>query len=121
MAKGRRGGFPGGMPKAGGGNINQLMKQAQKMQEEMQKAQEEIGQLEVEATAGGGAVRVKVNGEHQITELVIDPDAVDEDDVEMLQDMIIAGVNEAMRKLDEESSKRMGQVTGGMGGGLGLF
>jgi DNA-binding YbaB/EbfC family protein len=98
----------------GGANINQLMKQAQKMQEEMQKAQEEIGTMEVESTAGGGMIRVKVNGDHQITEIEIQPDAVDPDDIEMLQDLIMAGINEAMRKVDEESSKRMNSVTGGM-------
>ncbi|MGI6546569.1 MAG: YbaB/EbfC family nucleoid-associated protein [Fastidiosipilaceae bacterium] len=114
MAKGRRGGFQGGGK--GGPNMNQLLKQAQKMQEEMQKAQEAIDTMEVESTAGGGMVRIKVNGEHQVTEIEIKPEAVDPDDIEMLQDLIMAGVNDAMRKMDEESAKHMGSVTGGMGG-----
>lgn len=115
MAKIRRGGFPGGAGGGfGGANLNQLMKQAQKMQEEMAKAQEEIQELEVETTAGGGMIRIKVNGQHQITDLEIAPEAVDPDDVEMLQDMVAAAVNEAMAKLDEACAKRMDSVTGGM-------
>lgn len=118
MAKGKRGGFPGGGFGGGfgGANINQLMKQAQKMQEEMAKAQEEIAELEIEGSAGGGMVTAKVNGEHRVTDLVIKPDVVDPDDIDMLQDLIAAAVNDAMSKLDEASSSRMNSVTGGMPG-----
>ncbi|HHX36406.1 MAG TPA: YbaB/EbfC family nucleoid-associated protein [Clostridiaceae bacterium] len=116
MAKGRRGGFPGGGGRFGGGNLNQLMKQAQKMQEEMAKAQEEIANLEVEGSSGGGMVQVKINGDHRILELNIEPEAVDPEDVEMLEDMIVAAMNDAMDKLNKESSDRMGSVTGGLPG-----
>lgn len=122
MAKGKRGGFPGGGFGGGfgGANINQLMKQAQKMQEEMAKAQEEIAELEIEGSAGGGMVTAKVNGEHRVTDLVIKPDVVDPDDIDMLQDLIAAAVNDAMSKLDEASSSRMNSVTGGMPGMPGM-
>lgn len=115
MAKGRRGGLPGGgLP--GGGNINQLMKQAQKMQEEMQKAQGELAQAEVEFSAGGGMVTCKINGEHELVSLDIDPDAVDPDDVEMLQDMIIAAVNGANQELEKLTEEKMGKFNmGGFG------
>ncbi len=118
MAKGSRGGFPGG--KGGMGNMNQLMQQAQRMQREMEKAQEEIASMSATAVAGGGAVKVVVDGKHQITELVIDPGVVDPEDVEMLQDLILVAVNDAVAKLDELSEQRMGQVTGGKGMPLGL-
>jgi len=110
MAKGGFRGMPGGM---GGANIGQLMQQAQKMQREMEKAQEEIKSMTAEATAGGNVVKVVVNGDHQIVSLEIDPKAVDPDDVEMLQDLIIAASNEAMRKMEELSSAKMGNITGG--------
>ncbi len=113
MAK-RRGGFPGG--NLGGANINKLMKQAQKMQEDMAKAQEEIAELEAEGTAGGGMVKVKVNGNHLLTDLVIAADVVDPEDIEMLQDLVIAATNDAMKKLDAASAEKMNTVTGGMGG-----
>jgi len=112
MAKGRRGGFPrGGMP--GGGQMNQLMKQAQKMQEELAIAQEETASMKAEASAGGGVVRVILGAGHQIEMLEINPGVVDPEDVEMLQDLITAAVNEAARKLDEMTEARMAQVTGG--------
>lgn len=114
MAKGRRGGgFPrgGGMP--GGGQMDQLMRQAQKMQEELQIAQEEAALMKAEATAGGGVVRVLMASGHQIEELEINPDVVDPEDVEMLQDLVTAAVNEASRKLDEMTEERMAEVTGG--------
>ncbi|MGI6077328.1 MAG: YbaB/EbfC family nucleoid-associated protein [Fastidiosipilaceae bacterium] len=121
MAKGRRGGFPGGNRfGGGGGNLNQLMKQAQKMQEEMAKAQEEIANLEVEGSSGGGMVQVKINGDHRIIELNIEPEAVDPDDVDMLEDMVIAAINDAMNKLDKASEERMGSVTGGLPGMPGM-
>ncbi|MDD2533249.1 MAG: YbaB/EbfC family nucleoid-associated protein [Eubacteriales bacterium] len=114
MAKGSRGGFPGGMGGGGGmGNMNQLMQQAQRMQREMEKAQEEIADMSAEATAGGGVVKAVINGAKQITELTINPSAVDPEDVEMLQDLIIVAVNEALRKIDELSEQRMSKATGG--------
>ena len=91
-----RGGFPGGFP--GMGNMNQLMKQAKKMQEQMAKLQEELEQKTVEASAGGGVVTVVANGKKEVTEIRIAPEAVDPDDVEMLQDLIMAAVNEALRQ-----------------------
>ncbi len=116
MAK--RGGFPGGMP----GNMNNLMKQAQKMQKQMEEAQKELETKEVEAAAGGGAVKARVNGKKELVALTIDPDAVDPDDVEMLEDMIVAAVNEAMREMDNVSQASMSKITGGLGGfgGFGL-
>lgn len=112
-----RGGMGGGM---GGANMNQLMKQAQKMQRDMEQAQAEVAALEIEHTAGGGMVTVKVNGEHKLVDLTIDPDAVDPEDVEILQDMIIAAINGAMGQIEEASEERMSQVSGGMGGLGGL-
>ena len=117
MAKGFRG-MPGGM---GGGNMQNMLRQAQKMQEEMMKAQEELENSEVEASAGGGAVSVKVSGKKELLEIKISPDAVDPDDVEMLEDLIIAAVNEAMRKADAKSSEQMQKITGGMNLPGGLF
>jgi nucleoid-associated protein EbfC len=113
MAKGHRG-FPGGMG-PGGGNMNQMMQQAQRMQREMAKAQEEIAAMTVEAAAGGGVVRVKINGERQLVELSIDPSVVQADDVEMLQDLVMVAINDAQRRFDEQSEERMNQVTGGQG------
>lgn len=116
MAKGKRGGFPrGGMPQ--GNQMNQLMKQAQKMQEELALAQEEAATMKAEATAGGGVIRLVMGTGHQIEELEINPAVVDPEDVDMLQDLIVAAVNEAARKLDEMTEARMAQVTGA---GFGL-
>lgn len=112
MAKGGfKGGYGGGFS---GGGMNQanMMKQAQKMQEDLQKMQEELESASFSAAAGGGAVRATVSGKHELTAIEIAPDAVDPDDVEMLQDMIIAAVNEAMRKVDEASSSNMSKLTG---------
>mgnify|MGYP001328690703 CR=1 FL=1 len=111
-----RGGFPGGM-----GNMNNMMKQAQKMQREMVKVQEEIEQRTVEASAGGGAVTVVVSGKKDIKSINIKPEVVDPDDVEMLQDLIMAAVNEAMRQADEMVAKEMGKITGGLNLPGGLF
>lgn len=105
-----RGGFPGGM-----GNMNNLMKQAKKMQEQMVKMQEELEEKTVEASVGGGVVSVVANGKKEIIEITIKPEAVDPDDVEMLQDLIMAAVNEATRKADEMAQAEMGKLTGGMG------
>jgi nucleoid-associated protein EbfC len=115
MAKKRRGGIPGQMRGGQGGtNMNQMMQQAQKMQREMEKAQEEIAAMTIEATAGGGAVRVILNGNRQLTSLIIDP-AVAQEDIEMLQDLVMVAVNDAQRQFDEQSEQRMSQVTGGSG------
>lgn len=113
-----RGGFPGGM---GGGNMANLMKQAQKMQKDMEKMQDELKEKTVEASAGGGAINVIVTGKKEIKEITIKPEVVDPDDVEMLQDLILAAVNEALRKADEMANNEMGRLTGGMGGLGGLF
>lgn len=107
MAK--RGGFPGGMGGFGGMNINNLMKEAKKMQAEMQKSQEELATKEFESTAGGGAISVKVSGEKTIKEIKIKPDVVDPDDVEMLEDLILTCVNEALRKVDSAQSQELGK------------
>ena len=107
-----RGGFPG-IP---GGNMQQLMRQAQKMQQMMVAKQEELDAREYEGTAGGGAVSCKVSGKRQLTMLTIQPDAVDPDDVEMLQDMIVAAVNDALKKGEETREAEMNKIGGGMGG-----
>lgn len=112
MAK--RGGFPGGMP----GNMNNLMKQAQRMQRQMEEGQKELETKEFCAKAGGGAVEATVNGKKELLRINISEEAVDPEDVEMLQDMIVAAVNEAMNQADEASQELMGKMTGGLGGGL---
>lgn len=95
-------------------DMKQMMRQAQKMQKELNKAQEEIATMSFEATAGGGMVTAVASGDMAITSLAIDPDAVDPEDVEMLQDMVVAAVNEALRGVSELSNQRMSAVTGGM-------
>ena len=106
-----RGGFPGMM---GGGNMQQLARQAQKLQQQMTKMQEELELREYEASAGGGMVAVKVSGKKEIIDLQIKPEAVDPDDVEMLQDMVMAAVNEALRIASETTEREMSKITGGM-------
>ncbi len=109
----RRGGFPGGgMP----GNMNNLMKQAQRMQRQMAEKQEELESKEYTAAAGGGAVEVTVSGKKEVTKVTISKDACDPEDVEMLQDMIIAATNEALKQADDASAEAMGSLTGGLGG-----
>lgn len=103
------------------GNMNNMMKQVQKMQKEMTKMQEELQQRVLEATSGGGVVRVEVSGKKEIVSLVIDPEAVDPDDVEMLQDMIVAAVNEGLRKVDDMMAEEMKKLTGGLNLPPGLF
>ena len=103
----KRGGFPGMGGGFGGMNINQLMKEAKKMQADMEKSQEELQAKEFESTAGGGAVSVKVSGSKQILELKLNKEVVDPDDVEMLQDLIITCVNEALRKVDAAQAADM--------------
>ena len=113
MAK--RGGFPGGaMP----GNMANLMKQAQKMQRQM----EELEAKEFTATAGGGAVEVTVSGKREVTKVKLAEEVVDPDDIEMLEDLIVAATNEALRQIDEATGSAMSKLTGGMGGGIpGMF
>ena len=106
MAK--RGGFPG-MGGFGGMNINQLMKEAKKMQSDMEKTQEELAAKEFDATAGGGAVYVKVSGNKEIKEITIKKEVVDPEDVEMLQDLILTATNEALRKVDSEQAASLGK------------
>ena len=114
MAKGGFRGMPGGMNQAA------LIKQAQKMQMEMQRMQEEMENKTYSASAGGGMVKATVNGKHELLGLEINPDAVDPEDVEMLQDMVVAAVNEAMRAADIDSANNMSKLTGGLNMG-GLF
>jgi DNA-binding YbaB/EbfC family protein len=114
MAKNNFRGMPGGMNQAA------MMKQAQKMQQEMLRMQEEMENKTYSATTGGGMVTACVNGKHEVVDLKINPEAVDPDDVEMLQDMIIAAVNEAMRAADSDAQSNMARLTGGLNLG-GLF
>lgn len=114
MSKGR-GGYPGG----GGANMNNMMKQAKRMQQEMERVQAELGTIEVEASAGGGVVKVVAFCDETISSIHINPAAVDPDDVEMLEDTIVAAVNEALKLAKETANQKMGAVTGGLGG-LGL-
>jgi DNA-binding YbaB/EbfC family protein len=114
MAKNNFRGMPGGMNQAA------MMKQAQKMQQEMLRMQEEMENKTYSATTGGGMVTASVNGKHEVVDLKINPEAVDPDDVEMLQDMIIAAVNEAMRAADSDAQSNMARLTGGLNLG-GLF
>jgi DNA-binding YbaB/EbfC family protein len=109
MAK--RGGFPGGMP----GNMNNLMKQAQRMQRQMEEAAKELETKEITKSAGGGVVEVTVTGAKEITKIKIDPEAVDPDDVEMLEDLVMAATNEALHKIDEITAASMPKMPGGLG------
>ena len=112
MAKG----FGGrGIPGMGGGMNMNMLKQAQKMQQDMMKMQQELQEKEYQAASGGGVVSATVNGKHELRALVIDPEAVDPEDVEMLQDMIVAAVNEAMRSADADAAETMQKLTGGLG------
>ena len=107
-----KGGFPRGM--SGGGNMNQMLKQAKKMQEQMMKMQEEMEEKVYEAQSGGGAVSVKISGKRELTEIKIQPEAVDPDDVEMLEDLILTAVNEGLRLAEESSANEMSKLTGGL-------
>ena len=109
-----------GMAGMGGGMNMNMIKQAQKMQQDMLKMQEEMEAKEYEAVVGGGVVKARVNGKHEVVALEINPEAVDPDDVEMLQDMIIAAVNEAMRNADADAAQNMSRLTGGLNLG-GMF
>src|SRR5256885_8837453 len=101
-------------------NMNQMLKQVQKMQQDMMAAQESLKDEVVDASAGGGMVTVQVTGDLHVKSIKIDPQAVDPDDVELLQDMVLAAVNEALRSAQELASSKLGGITGGLGGGLGL-
>lgn len=115
MAK--RGGFPGGMP----GNMNNLMKQAQRMQRQMEETTKELEEKEYSASSGGGAVTVTVSGKKEVLSVKLEEEVVDPDDIEMLQDLIVAATNEALRKMEEESQAAMSKLTGGLGGLGGGF
>ncbi|MCI8862613.1 MAG: YbaB/EbfC family nucleoid-associated protein [Lachnospiraceae bacterium] len=115
MAK--RGGFPGGgmgMP----GNMNNLMKQAQKMQRQMEENQKALEEKEYTAAAGGGAVEITVSGKKEIVKVKLAEEVVDPDDIEMLEDLIMAAANQALRQMEEDSAAMMSKLTGGLGGGL---
>ncbi len=110
MAK--RGGYMGGMP----GNMGNLMKQAQKMQKQMEEATKQLEESEVTAAAGGGAVEVTMTGKREVTKVKLSEEVVDPDDIEMLEDLIMAATNEALRKVEELSASSMSKITGGLGG-----
>ena len=112
MAK--KGGFPGGMP----GNMNNLMKQAQKMQKQMEDSNKDLETKEFTATAGGGAVEVTVSGKKELTKVKLSPEVVDPEDIEMLEDLILAATNEALRKMEDATQSQMSKITGGLGGGF---
>ena len=115
MAK--RGGYPGmGMP----GNMNNLMKQAQRMQRQMEENQKAMEKKEFTAKAGGGAVEVTVTGKKEITKVKLSEEVVDPDDIEMLEDLVMAATNEALRAMEEDSQSQMAKLTGGLGGGFGF-
>ena len=112
MARQNFGGF------GGGANMQQLMRQAQKMQQQMQEAQEQLDAAEYEAASGGGMVSVKVSGARELTSITIDPQVVDPDDIEMLEDLIVAGVNAALKEASDTVEREMAKITGGMGLGF---
>ena len=112
----RRGGFQGGMP----GNMNNLMKQAQKMQKQMEETTKALEESTYEATAGGGVVKVVVSGKKEVVSVHLEEEVVDPDDIEMLEDLIVAATNEALRKMEEISQQSMSKITGGMGMGGGF-
>ena len=115
MARNNFGGF------GGGANMQQLMRQAQKLQQQMTEAQENLDAAEYEAASGGGMVKVKVSGKRELTEIVIDPQVVDPDDIEMLQDLILAAVNGALKAADDKTSQSMAKLQGGIPGFPGMF
>ncbi|MBR0160741.1 MAG: YbaB/EbfC family nucleoid-associated protein [Oscillospiraceae bacterium] len=112
-----KGGFRGGIP----GNQMNMMKQAQKMQQDFMKMQQELESTTFEFTAGGGAVKAVIVGTREFKEIVIDPDAVDPEDVEMLQDLILTAVNGALKMADDKTSESMAKLQGGLGGFPGMF
>lgn len=106
--------FKGGMPPMGGGNMNNLLRQAQKLQKQMEDMKEELEKRTVEASAGGGAVVAVANGKKQLLDIKIKPEVIDPDDAEMLQDLVMAAVNEALGKAETMMTEEMGKITGGM-------
>ncbi len=114
-----KGGFRGGFP--GGGNQMNMMKQAQKMQQDFMKMQQELETTRFEFSSGGGAVKATTLGTRELESIVIDPEVVDPEDVEMLQDLILTAVNGALKKADDETSKAMSKLQGGLGGLGGMF
>ncbi len=114
---GKKGGFPGGMP----GGMNNLMKQAQRMQRQMEEASRELEEKEFTATAGGGAVSVTVSGKKELIKVSLKEEVVDPEDIEMLEDLIVAAANEALKQVEEASEKSMFGITGGLGGLGGGF
>lgn len=112
----RRGGFGGAMP----GNMNNLMKQAQKMQKQMMEAQQALEEKTYEASAGGGVVTVTVSGKKEVVGVKLAEEVVDPDDIEMLEDLIVAATNEALRAMNTDAETSMARFTGGLGGGLGF-
>lgn len=116
MAK--RGGYPGGMMP---GNMNNLMKQAQKMQKQMEETTKALEEMNFEASSGGGAVTVVVSGKKEVVSVKLSPEVVDPDDIEMLEDLIVAATNEAFRQMEETSQNEMSKITGGLGGLGGGF
>ena len=114
----KRGGYPGGMMP---GNMNNLMKQAQRMQQKMQEQQAELESTEFTGAAGGGAVSVTMNGKKEVTAVTISPEVVDPDDIEMLQDLVMAALNAAGKQVDDANAENMSKLTNGMGGLGGLF
>ena len=108
MARGGFNGFPGG------GGRNNMMKQIEKLQKQMEEMQKEVEAAEFEASVGGGAISVRVNGKKEVLGINIKPEVVDPDDVEMLEDLVLSAVNEALRKADEETANKMGKLTGGL-------
>ena len=118
MGRGMRAGkkrTPGGRTVGGAANMQKQMAQVQAMQRQMEEMQAELEAKEYQTTAGGGAVSVKVNGKREILEITLSPEIVDPDDIEMLQDLVVAAVNEAMRQVDEDSNSEMSKLTGGLG------
>jgi DNA-binding YbaB/EbfC family protein len=113
-----KGGFPGGMGGMGGGNMQQLMMKAQKMQQDVARAQAELNEREFTASSGGGMVSVTVTGNKDVRSIVINPACVDPDDVEMLQDLVLSAVNEALRTATKTVEDEIGKITGGLGLGL---
>ena len=116
MGKGMKAGKKPKTRPSGGNDMHKQLKQLQAMQAEMEKTQAELAEKEITTTAGGGAIEVTINGNKEITKLVIDKDVVDPDDVEMLQDLVMAAVNEAIRQIEDLSESEMNKITGGLGG-----
>lgn len=114
--------LPQGMGGGMGGNMNNMIRQAQKIQADMEKTQAELNETEYKATVGGGAVEVTITGKKEVVALNIKPEVVDPEDIEMLEDLVISAVNEAIRTAEKDSEEKMAKITGGFGGGLpGMF